>query len=329
VRTVRLLLALGLATVATGSAAPGATAGNRPVYLVPLGGFSGSTLQKLAEDVHAKLGLSVSVRPGFALPRSAFDRVRRQYVADELLGPIEHIGTGDPRRPVVVGFTRADMYTRLKDWRYTFALRDGVASSVISSARMDDRFYGYRSNDRLLFSRLEKMLTKTLGVLYWGLPLSADPRSVLYDSILSLDDLDYMTRDFRAPSYTPAKELWIRRAGGACRSEQRAMGALLSREPLRTPPQLVWFFGRALPLELSLLSRLRGLGRPGQDQGATGLFLATLQGIVRSSEAAYARIRAKWDPVLFQNWERQSESLGFEAKSYALEAGSKECAAII
>ena len=328
-RSVRLLLALGFATVATGSAAPGAAAGSRPVYLVPLGGFSGATLQKLAEDVHARLGLSVSVRPGFSLPRSAFDPVRRQYVADELLGPIERIRARDPRRPVVVGFTRADMYTRLKDWRYTFALRDGIASSVISSARMDDRFYGYRSNERLLASRLEKMLTKTLGVLYWGLPLSSDPRSVLYDSILSLDDLDYMTPDFRAPSFSPAKELWIRRAANACRSEQRAMSILLTRLSLQTPAQLVSFFGKALPLERSLLSQLEILGRPGQDQEAAGLFLATVQRIIRSSDAAYARIRAKWDPVFFQNWERQSESLGFEAKSYALEAGSKECAAII
>ncbi len=45
-------------------------------------------------------------------------------------------------------------------------------------------------------TRLRKMVTRDIGLLYFGLPLSTEPRSVLYNNILSVDDLDGMGQDF-------------------------------------------------------------------------------------------------------------------------------------
>jgi hypothetical protein len=44
--------------------------------------------------------------------------------------------------------------------------------------------------------RIRKMVTKNIGILYYGLGVSDDPRSVLYRDILGPDDLDYASEDF-------------------------------------------------------------------------------------------------------------------------------------
>ena len=40
------------------------------------------------------------------------------------------------------------------------------------------------------------MITKNIGIMYYGLPASPNPRSVMYNDILGVDDLDRMTEDF-------------------------------------------------------------------------------------------------------------------------------------
>jgi hypothetical protein len=45
-------------------------------------------------------------------------------------------------------------------------------------------------------TRLRKMVTKNVGVLYFHLPQSDDPRSVLYRNVGGIRDLDYMGEEF-------------------------------------------------------------------------------------------------------------------------------------
>ena len=40
------------------------------------------------------------------------------------------------------------------------------------------------------------MITKNIGIMYYGLPASGNPRSALFRSILGVDDLDRMTEEF-------------------------------------------------------------------------------------------------------------------------------------
>jgi hypothetical protein len=44
--------------------------------------------------------------------------------------------------------------------------------------------------------RLQKMVTKSIGLMYFGLPLSDDPGSVMYRNVLGPRDLDQMSEDF-------------------------------------------------------------------------------------------------------------------------------------
>jgi predicted Zn-dependent protease len=71
------------------------------------------------------------------------------------------------------------------EWNFVFSYRwDDGGYAVVSTARMTN-------SDEVTLSRLRKMVTKSVGVMYYGLSVSDDPASVLYTP-LSVDDLDRM-----------------------------------------------------------------------------------------------------------------------------------------
>lgn len=47
-----------------------------------------------------------------------------------------------------------------------------------------------------LRSRLRKMVAKNIGIMYFGMSASDNPRSVLFRNVLGVDDLDRMTEEF-------------------------------------------------------------------------------------------------------------------------------------
>lgn len=73
---------------------------------------------------------------------------------------------------------------------YRAELAEAIA--VVSSARMADGF----ADEERQHQRLRKMVTKNVGILYYGLAVSDDLRSVLYRDILGPQDLDNASEDF-------------------------------------------------------------------------------------------------------------------------------------
>jgi hypothetical protein len=45
-------------------------------------------------------------------------------------------------------------------------------------------------------TRLRKIVTKDIGILYYGLPQSQSPKSVLYSQIMGIEELDAVGEDF-------------------------------------------------------------------------------------------------------------------------------------
>jgi predicted Zn-dependent protease len=98
--------------------------------------------------------------------------------------------------------TGADIYLPSQPgWRYAFGMMRDYATQasgesagigVISYFRMDNRVYGLRPDKGRLNSRLRKLVTKYVGVMHYELETTPDPDSVLYNSILGVDDLDHM-----------------------------------------------------------------------------------------------------------------------------------------
>lgn len=197
-------LVVGFLIIATGSArgAPEGRAAivpahppGRTVYLAPLGGFPTAELQDLADFYAVRYEISVAILPPAPVPEGLEDPARGQLAAEDLIEllRVTYPEAADPNR-VVIGVLQADIYVRdIPEWRWAFGNRQDGHLAVVSTARMRS---GGLFGDNLVATRLRKMVTRDIGVLYFGLPLSNDPRSVLYFEILSLEDLDSLGEDF-------------------------------------------------------------------------------------------------------------------------------------
>jgi hypothetical protein len=183
------------------------------VYFVPIGSLPDDLLPELVNYYEQVLGLNAAVTGGLPFEPTMRDSQREQLIAEELLIAMGRGFRGWARNPraLFIGITGSDMYTTDKNWRFAFAVRRGTHLSVVSGARMADssNSTGAWPADRV--ARLRKMVTKTIAVQYLGLPLSADPASVLYGRVLGPADLDRIDeatihRDLIEPS-TSGKRL--------------------------------------------------------------------------------------------------------------------------
>lgn len=190
-RTVADLLKVARST-------PVALRPQRRPYLVSLGPSHVLTLTSLRDYYDAWLGLKVESLPDVPLDARAFDARRRQYVAEDLIASLRQALPALSAEPgaTVIAITEADMYIRAAEWRFAFSYRDGQGFAVVSSARMMPWLYRLRGKEYLLHTRLRKMVSKNIGLLVYGLPLSRDPTSLLYNQVLGLYDLDLMQETF-------------------------------------------------------------------------------------------------------------------------------------
>jgi predicted Zn-dependent protease len=200
--TICLMLTLGCdmrsgkAGEAATPPAPRAAKVSKEIILVPLGDFQDSKVQALVNYYRDKFNLKVKTVPPLKIKPSAFDPRRKQLIAEEAL---EDMQWGYPRlsgdpRAVMIGLTNEDMYIRKYDWQFTFSWRQYGRFAVVSEARMG--LGSPRPGQDKIESRLRKMVTKNIGVMYYDRQPSDDPRSVMYDRIGGLEELDFMGEDF-------------------------------------------------------------------------------------------------------------------------------------
>ena len=135
--------------------------------------------------------MAIGVLPSLVLPRKAYDTARRQVVAERVLDAVSATyRQAADRRSVVIALVDRDMYIADSTWQFAYGLRSKGHLAVVSTAHLDDGLLGDKTQ------RLRKMVTKDIGIIYFGLPQSDDPRSVLYKDVLGPKDLDRMSEDF-------------------------------------------------------------------------------------------------------------------------------------
>jgi predicted Zn-dependent protease len=163
----------------------------RSVYLAPVGDFLVSDAQALAAHYYEKFGMRIGVLPVLAVPPAAWDATRRQVIAERIIDAIGagHRVAANPGA-IVIGLVSDNMYIAAETWDYAYGLRLQGHLAVVSTARLGDLL----GSDRM--RRLQKMVTKDIGILYFGLPQSDDPGSVLYRNVNGPGDLDRMSEDF-------------------------------------------------------------------------------------------------------------------------------------
>ena len=173
---------------------------NIKVYFVPIGDLTLIDVNYLVHYYQIRYGLAVTPLPPIALDDNTYNPNRRQNEAARL---IQSMGAAYPDlandgRSILIGITEADIYAARENWTYAFGLRGGDRFAVVSSARMDlHRFeVGGVPNPNLLHRNLAKMLSREIGFMYYRLPFSSDPRSVVGPTLDSTEDLDQRGEDF-------------------------------------------------------------------------------------------------------------------------------------
>ena len=317
-------MTVGAARTSTAGAAADSVA---PVYFVPIGSFPQRDAAALASYFDHRFLLRTGVLPTEALPGAAFDRRRRQYVADKLIGVL-HKPAGDPR--VVIGLTTEDMYWAGKpSWRYTFSIRSPQGFAVVSSARMDPEAQGLLSDPGLRMRRLRKMVLKDIGVLAYGRSPSHDPRSALYDAILGPDDVDYMSTDFDPRAPAGARLRWLERAGGVCLRGVSRGKALIARfivTGVGTRADFLEFADESIVLDERERTKLAAVPPAAEDRASVGALLALYRREVRADRSAVARLRIRWSMAAAQRLVQDDVRYALSLKSNALELGSRSCA---
>ena len=175
---------------------------NIDLYFVAIGSVPGDMLDGFVAHFQAKLGVSSKVLTPLGFDQVTFDAGRSQMSADRLIQAVRFRYPTLVKNPRtrVIAVTPYDMYMEAmrEQWRFTFSLRSSdQRMAVVSYARMDPAKLDGRPDEGLLRTRLRKMVTKNIGIICFGLPLSDDPRSVLFGSVLGVEELDRMTEDFK------------------------------------------------------------------------------------------------------------------------------------
>jgi hypothetical protein len=163
----------------------------RTLHLAPIGIFPTEDVESLVTYYERKYGLEVDVLPRIGSPPDAFDYDRYQVVGERLIAELKALPIAADPNAVIIGLTADDMFIEAEDWNYAYGLRDTDRFAVVSDYQM---YADSLTNARM--ARLRKMVTKYVGIQFYGLPESSNPRSVLYNNILGPEDLDAMSEEF-------------------------------------------------------------------------------------------------------------------------------------
>jgi predicted Zn-dependent protease len=172
--------------------------GSGKLYLVPLGDFPADVASKLASFYRNKYQLQIETLPNVPLSEAVMNPDRHQLIAEEVVEVMKqaHPNLKNDSQAILIGLTTRDMYIARYDWQFSFSWRDQGKYAVVSSGRMHLPNGRQKVSEELILTRLRKMVTKNVGILYYHLPPSDNPRSVLYRDIGGISELDYMGEDF-------------------------------------------------------------------------------------------------------------------------------------
>ena len=155
------------------------------LFFVPVG-RQAISVQTLAEYYQQKFNFRVEILPEMPLPQRAYNPVRHQYVAEEILGQMWLSYPELARDPdaVIIALTDEDIFRQaFAGDSFTYSLHGGYHLGVVSTRRMDPAFWGDPPNEAVRLASTRQMLTKYIALMYFHVPLSYDPTSVMHQPL--------------------------------------------------------------------------------------------------------------------------------------------------
>ena len=168
----------------------------KPIHLIPLANGAGPmepglvVLEHLAATLARTFRTPCRIRPETFDVSFALDAGRRQYYSTAILQRLERASDLDAR---VLGVTACDLYVPVLTFVFGEAQLDGNCA-VVSTARLQEEFYGMPRREDLHRERLVKEAAHELGHTF-GLRHCADWRCVMSSSH-GVERLDVKGADF-------------------------------------------------------------------------------------------------------------------------------------
>ena len=132
----------------------------RDIHLLPIGPVDEDTLIAIASGIRDTFGVGVDRLQHLEAPEYAFDSARRQYSSELILREIASQESDGALR--ILAVTDVDLFIPMLTFVYGQAQLNGKAS-LISTARMQQEFYGLRQNRTLTLRRIVKESLHELG----------------------------------------------------------------------------------------------------------------------------------------------------------------------
>jgi predicted Zn-dependent protease len=171
----------------------------KKVYFVAIGDFPDNVMQDFVSFYKQKFNLDVQVLKTITPDPRLFDGARQQLAAEPLVDSVHAAFPEVANDPgaVLIGLTTSDIYPTSVSWQFAFGWRKGdLHTAVVSAARMGIHYAGEPDEVAKPEVRMRKMISKDIGMLYYGLAQSNNPRSVLYNQIGGIEELDAVGEDF-------------------------------------------------------------------------------------------------------------------------------------
>jgi predicted Zn-dependent protease len=157
-----------------------------------------TVIEGLAQHFADRLHVATEILPSLKPDAASWNQSRQQLIAEEIAHKVANRFGDVLENPAttIIAVTRRDMYIRGYSWRFAMSYRLRPNVAVVSWARMDPRALGAPDDPKLLETRLRKMVGKNIGLLAYGLPATSNPRSLLFNGVLAVQDLDVINGDY-------------------------------------------------------------------------------------------------------------------------------------
>jgi len=169
------------------------------IYFVPIGDAPTSEIDGLVDHYRQKFGLESTILPALVPGPSEVNPNRHQLIAEKVLAFMRkrYFRYVENNSSILIGITSEDMYPLGRNWQFCFGWRQSeIRSAVVSTARMNLHYEGEPASEANETSRLQKVVTKDIGIMYYNKLPSNNPHSVLFNGILGIEELDQVTEDF-------------------------------------------------------------------------------------------------------------------------------------
>jgi len=161
------------------------------VYLVPIGLVAPEYLIALADYYENIFDIKMGVTEPLTAIKSLYNIDSWQAESDGLIRQMRYQFWNHSfnDKAIYIGITHIDLHTADKPQGFVFAQRSGGNFAVVSNNRLEGKREWNFIDVEEVKPGFRKLLSKTIGVMHFDKPLNSNPKSVLYNNIRSLQDV--------------------------------------------------------------------------------------------------------------------------------------------